>query len=83
VHKSRFAEGLAKACRWCSSSGFVTFKKQNRELPYASVRPGKPYKRQQNFDPGRRNKAVVMQKESLLRAGLFAVSVYNEFVKVY
>jgi ribosomal protein S11 len=27
-----------RACRWCSWSGFVNFKKQNRELPYASER---------------------------------------------
>jgi hypothetical protein len=26
----------------CSSVGFVIFKKQNRELPYASERQGKP-----------------------------------------
>jgi hypothetical protein len=31
-----------EVCRWCSWAGFVNFKIQNRELPYANERRGKP-----------------------------------------
>jgi hypothetical protein len=55
---------------------------QNRELPYASARSGKPVKWQRYFDPSKRNKTVVMQEASLRSAGLFAASMYNESVKV-
>jgi hypothetical protein len=35
-------EATLRACRLCSSTGFVYFKKQNRELQYASSDWRKP-----------------------------------------
>jgi hypothetical protein len=52
---------------------FCKFSKiQNRELPYASVRLGKPVRRYQCFHRGIRDKSVRLQDESLQRAGKIA-----------
>ena len=75
VYRRRFAKRLIKLADGAHGPVLQLFKKQNRELPYASVRPGKPCKGQRYFNPDRRNRAITLQVLSLLREGLFAVSM--------
>ena len=74
VTQNRFAKSLAETCRWCSRTGFVNLKIQNRELPYASARWSKPLKGFTEINPGTRDKAITIRGCSLRQVGLRAAN---------
>ena len=84
LYESQACRSVRVVCRWCSSAGFVNFKIQNRELPYANACRGKPDKRSRVFKLSWWTKFVMLNRIELAEGqARLRQSGVNGFVKCY